>query len=677
MKEHVYLITNLDCINCASKVEKHLNKNDDFSDVTIDFVNKKIYLKTTLKSSKIIESVNTLINQVETGVSVQDVKAHNIKSNLNIKRYLIYISGFILLLITMVLDLGIIFYIISYIMLAHNIIIKSFKNIKRGNVFDENFLMIIATIAAFIIGQNVEAVMIIIFYQIGEFFQDVAIDKSRSSIKSLLEIRPNKANKVIEGNITEIEAANIEVGDILLVKANEKIPADGIIVEGDVYVDMSALTGESLPVSVTINDEVISGSINLGSPFKFKVNRSFEDSYATKIIDMVENASKNKSNVEQFMTKFAKLYTPIVVVSAIVILVIQIFLLNIDSTQAVTNSIIFLVISCPCALVISIPLGYFGGVGLSSKNKILVKGSNYLEAVNDITDIVFDKTGTITTGEFSVLNIETNMEKDDFINIVASIESNSSHIIAMSIAKLKYDKVIVNNIEEIAGQGLIAIIGEDTYKVGNRALTNYKQVSTFNTVVYVMKNDQELGYIELGDSLKGDITNTMKSLKEKGIKLHILSGDNKKVVENVAETVGIDDYYGELQVHEKIEKLESILGEKSTVAYLGDGINDAPALVRSDIGISMGNAANSVAIESSDIVFISDNPKDLLKIIDIAKRTRRIVYQNITLALGVKIFFLVLALFGVTTIYEAIFADVGVSLLAILNATRLTKMKLK
>jgi len=579
-------------------------------------------------------------------------------------------------------------YLIAYIIVGLEIVLKAIRNIFRGKVFDENFLMTIATIGAFFVGDFAEAVAVILFYQVGELFQSYAVDKSRKSITSLMDIRPDYANVKRNNEILKVDPEEVKIGEIIVIKPGEKIPLDGVIIEGNSMVDTSALTGESVPRELNIGDEILSGCINKNGLLAVEVTKEFGESTVSKILDLVENASTKKSKSENFITKFAKYYTPIVVIIAVFLAIIPPFIIpGAIFSDWIYRALTFLVVSCPCALVISIPLGFFGGIGGASKVGILVKGSNYLEALADAEIVVFDKTGTLTEGVFEVQKIEAvGIQKEELLKYVAYVESNSNHPISISIGKTygeEIDNTKIEEVEEISGHGIIAKIEGKEIIVGNNKLMEkqniaYDKTEEIGTILYVAIDKKYSGYILIADKIKQDAKEAIKKLKGIGIKQTVmLTGDRKNVGEKVAEELNIDKVYTELLPDAKVEKVEELLKGKSLkgkLAFIGDGINDAPVLALSDIGIAMGGLGSDAAIEAADIVIMTDEPSKVETAIKISKKTLRIVKQNIVLALVIKVGVLILTAFGLSNMWEAVFADVGVSIIAILNALRMLKM---
>lgn len=572
-------------------------------------------------------------------------------------------------------------FVISYLIVGLEIVLKAIRNIFKGKVFDENFLMAIATIGAFVIGEYPEAVAVMLFYQIGEAFQDYAVDKSRKSIISLMDIRPDFANIQRNGKIDKINPEEVNVGDIIVVKPGEKVPLDGIIVKGTSMIDTSALTGESVPKEVKEQDEILSGCINENGVLEVEVTKKFGESTASKILDLVENASSKKSKSENFISKFAKYYTPIVVVTAVLLAIIPPMIFN--GAEWIHRALTFLVVSCPCALVISIPLGFFGGIGGASKIGVLVKGSNYLEALSNTEIMVLDKTGTLTEGVFEVQQINPiDISKEDLIKYATYAESFSNHPIAISLKKA-YGKEIVNKkvseTQELPGLGVRAVIEGESIFVGNEKLMkenciDYIKSEEIGTILYIAVNNKFAGTIVISDKIKTDAKETIDKLKKDNIKkIVMLTGDKRKVGENVAEKLGIDEVYTELLPSDKVEKVENLMKNKSEngkLAFIGDGINDAPVLAISDIGIAMGGLGSDAAIEAADVVLMTDEPSRVVDAIKISKKTMTIVKQNIIFAISIKLIVLILSAIGISNMWQAVFADVGVSILAILNALR-------
>ena len=582
-----------------------------------------------------------------------------------------------------------ILYIVAYTIAGYDIILKAIRNILKGKIFDENFLMTIATIGAFCIKEFPEAVAVMLFYQIGELFQNYAVDKSRKSVASLMDIRPDYANVYREEEIERVDPDEVNIGEIILVKPGEKIPLDGTIVEGESMLNMQALTGESVPRKVTVNDDVLSGCINNDGILKIKVNKEFKESTVSKILDLVENASNRKSKSENFISKFAKYYTPVVVVVALLLAIIPPLIIKDASfSEWLYRALSFLVVSCPCALVISIPLSFFGGIGAASKIGVLIKGSNYLEALANTEIIVCDKTGTLTEGVFKVQEIDAiGYSDNDLLRYASYAENFSNHPISLSI-KQAYGKEIneklISKTKEISGKGVKAQVDGKNILVGNEKLMRendikFKKSEKIGTTVYVAIEGKFAGTILIADKIKDDSYKAVKLFKKNKVKkLIMLTGDQENISKSVANELNLDEYHAELLPQDKVSWVEKLMTQKSTegkLAFIGDGINDAPVLALSDIGIAMGGIGSDAAIEAADVVIMTDEPSKIASSINISKKTMRIVRQNIIFAITVKIAVLLLSAFGITSMWTAVFADVGVSILAILNALRILKVK--
>ena len=576
----------------------------------------------------------------------------------------------------------------AYLIAGYDILIKAIKNIIKGKVFDENFLMGIATLGAIGIKEYPEAVMVMVLYQIGEYLQDKAVEKSQNSITELMDIRPDYANIEKNGDLTKISPYEVKIGDTIIVKTGEKIPLDGIIIDGTATLDTSALTGESRPREVKIGDEAISGCINTNGLLKIRVTKEYGQSTVSKILDLVENASSKKTKTENFITKFAKIYTPVVVLAALFLAILPPLIFGSNFSVWINRALTFLVISCPCALVISVPLGFFAGIGGASKCGILVKGSSYLELLSKPETIVFDKTGTLTQGCFKVVKIaqQEDTTKEELLELTAYAESYSNHPIALSIKKA-YDKNIdknrISEISEIAGNGVRAEINGCSILVGNENLLknhniSYQKANETGTIVYTAKNSKFLGYIVISDKLKEDAQKAIIELKKLKLRTVMLAGDTEESGLTVAKELNIDKAYTQLLPIDKVDKIEDIIEQKTknkSVIFVGDGINDAPVLTRADVGIAMGGLGSDAAIEAADVVIMDDKPTKVATAIKIAKQTLTIVKENIAFALGIKVLFLILGAFGFVTMWGAVFADVGVTLIAVLNSLRALKIK--
>ena len=615
------------------------------------------------------------------------------------------ITAFVLFVVLMVLEhtgvleqlpsqwLVFLIYLIPYLVIGYDIVYKAVRNISHGQVFDENFLMMVATFGAFGVKEYSEAVAVMLFYQVGELFQNYAVGKSRQSISDMMNICPEYANIEEDGVLTQVDPDDVEVGTIIVVKPGERIPLDGIVTEGTSMIDTAALTGESVPRRATVGDEIITGCVNGSSTIKVKVTKAFEDSTVARILELVENASSKKAKVENFITRFAKYYTPVVTIGAVILAILPPLILGGGWADWIQRACIFLVISCPCALVISVPLGFFGGIGASSKIGILVKGSNYLEAVAEMTTIVFDKTGTLTKGEFKVSEVQPSADqnntigKEELLEIAAYGEGYSNHPIANSIREA-YGKTLsmerVTDTEEIAGHGIHTFIdGREVY-LGNAKLMDaqniaYTENKTAGTVVYVACNNVFAGSIVISDTVKEGSKDAIRDMKQVGVKKTVmLTGDRQAAADAVAAELGIDEVHAELLPADKVGQVEKLLGaqnEKERLAFVGDGINDAPVLTRADIGIAMGSMGSDAAIEAADIVLMDDDIRKIASLVKIARKTLGIVKQNIVFALAVKALVLLLGALGMANMWEAVFADVGVSVIAILNSMRTLNTK--
>ncbi len=698
----------LDCAGCSNKIEKLTNEMEEIETASLNFVTKKLKIKisTSIDEEKTIDKISNLVNKLEPGVKVvnnskerlvelQDHSHGHSHHHGDIHKkdlFKIILAG-LLFLIPYILKLEgtprLAVFLLSYLIVGSEIIIIAMKNVAAGIPFDENFLMTIATIGAFIIGEYPEGVAVMLFYQVGELFQGLAVNNSRKSIEALMDIRPDYANLIRDGKEEVVSPTEVHIGDYIIVKAGEKVPLDGVVVEGESTMDTSNITGESVPRSVKVGDLIYSGVVNNQGLLKVKVNKEFGESTVSKILDLVENASSKKAPMENFITKFARYYTPIVVYIALAIGIIPTLFFNGELKDWAYRAFVFLVMSCPCALVISIPLGFFGGLGASSKKGILIKGGNYLEALNDIDTLVFDKTGTITKGVFKVTEIISygDYSEEEVLELAAYGESYSNHPIGKSIIEAygrEIKKDYIENYQEISGKGIEVVINKDKIILGNRKLLEdnnigVREIDSIGTVVYIAKSDKHIGTIVVSDEMKDDIADSIKKLREMGIKKFImLSGDNEEIAEKVGQMALMDKVYGNLLPHDKVSILEKIMEDgshKAKVAFVGDGVNDAPVIARADVGIAMGGLGSDAAIEAADIVIMTDEISKISTGMKIAKNTKKIVSQNIAIAIGVKLIVLTLGINGMATMWQAVFADVGVSIIAILNAIRTLKVE--
>ena len=691
-KEELQLtLEGLNCANCARKIEEKVGKMEGLKESNLNFTTTtlNVKLERKVKEEHAINEIKKIVEALEPHVKVE--KKVSGKTNVQRAKFEVkptLIIGTILYLIAVIGDfkgaLALILFVASYLLIGGKVVLTAIKNIARGQLFDENFLMTVATIGAFSISEYPEAVAVMLFYEIGETIQGYAVNKSRSSISSLMDIRADYANIIIDGKEKKVSPETVKVEDIILVKPGEKIPLDGIVVEGESFVDTSALTGESVPRKIAVNDEILSGGINTNGVLKVKVTKKFGESTVSRILEMVENAANKKANTEKFITKFAKVYTPIVVALAILIAVVpSIFIKDALFSTWLYRALVFLVVSCPCALVVSVPLGFFAGIGGASKKGVLVKGSNYLELLKDLETVVFDKTGTLTEGVFTVTEINTNnIQKEKLIEVAAMAESFSNHPIAISIIKeygKEIDKEVIEEYEEIAGHGIKAVINNEEILIGNAKLMNqfnisYNEVDSIGTVVYCAINGEFKGSIVISDKIKENAAEALINLKAAGVKKTVmLTGDNKKTAEKVGEKVNIDEVHSELLPLGKVKEVEKLLkasNKNGRLAFVGDGVNDAPVLARADIGIAMGGIGSDAAIEAADVVLMKDDINALVDAINVSKKTNKILWQNIIFALGVKVIVMVLGTFGIANMWTAVFADVGVTIIAIINSTR-------
>ena len=691
-KEELQLtLEGLNCANCARKIEEKVGKMEGVKESNLNFTTTtlNVKLERKVKEEHAINEIKKIVEALEPHVKVE--KKVSGKTNVQRAKFEVkptLIIGTILYLIAVIGDfkgaLALILFVASYLLIGGKVVLTAIKNIARGQLFDENFLMTVATIGAFSISEYPEAVAVMLFYEIGETIQGYAVNKSRSSISSLMDIRADYANIIIDGKEKKVSPETVKVEDIILVKPGEKIPLDGIVVEGESFVDTSALTGESVPRKIAVNDEILSGGINTNGVLKVKVTKKFGESTVSRILEMVENAANKKANTEKFITKFAKVYTPIVVALAILIAVVpSIFIKDALFSTWLYRALVFLVVSCPCALVVSVPLGFFAGIGGASKKGVLVKGSNYLELLKDLETVVFDKTGTLTEGVFTVTEINTNnIQKEKLIEVAAMAESFSNHPIAISIIKeygKEIDKEVIEEYEEIAGHGIKAVINNEEILIGNAKLMNqfnisYNEVDSIGTVVYCAINGKFKGSIVISDKIKENAAEALINLKAAGVKKTVmLTGDNKKTAEKVGEKVNIDEVHSELLPLGKVKEVEKLLkasNKNGRLAFVGDGVNDAPVLARADIGIAMGGIGSDAAIEAADVVLMKDDINALVDAINVSKKTNKILWQNIIFALGVKVIVMVLGTFGIANMWTAVFADVGVTIIAIINSTR-------
>ena len=702
----IFLMEGLSCADCASKIEEKINRLEGVKEAKVNFATMKFTLITDKKAefTVILKESLKIMDRIEPGMVIKGDypeqaggKRKEQKSTLTEmrnNRIRLGVGGVIFASAFLMGDQSIFRFLLfggSYLIVGGGILLRAGKNILRGQVFDENFLMSVATIGAFLIGEYPEGVAVMLFYRVGEYFQNLAVNRSRKSISDLMDIRPDFARVNREGKQIEVFPENVVIGETIMIKPGEKVALDGKVLEGQSSMDTSALTGESMPRDVNENDEVLSGFINTGGLLLVEVTKNFGDSTVSKILDLVENAGNRKAPTENFITKFAKYYTPIVVFTALGLAIIPPLMIEGASfNDWIYRALVFLVISCPCALVISIPLGFFGGIGGASSRGVLIKGSNFLEALNQVDTVVFDKTGTLTKGKFSVIDIAPSegVSKDELMKYGAHGEYYSNHPIAKSIMEAFRGTIQENQIQnliEIPGNGIKVLYRGKKLLLGSEKWMEshnirYQKSDTPGTLVHVAYNNEYKGCLEVADEIKDDAKAGITQLKALGIKnIILLTGDRRKVGEKIAGILGIDEVYCELLPQDKVIKLEEIQerkGSKSTrkkVLYVGDGINDAPVLARADVGVAMGGLGSDAAIEAADVVIMNDEPSKLVEAIKVARRTRGIVWQNIIIAMGVKMIFLILGAMGIASLWEAVFADVGVAVIAILNAMRVMK----
>jgi len=694
-KSFILNLEGLNCAHCGAKIEESINKLEKVKDASLNFMSKEIMIEpqNIKDKKKLIKEITETVKKIESGVKVseKEFKKSDFEENEDKGPAVILTRlavGVLLFAAGLIIDMSeymnLALFIAAYLITGYDVVWSALRNITKGQIFDEKFLMFIATFCAFFIKEYNEAVAVMIFYQLGEFFQERAVERSRKSIKNLMNIVPETASVIDGENIKSVKPQDVEIGDTVIVKAGEKIPVDGIVSEGSSYIDMSALIGESLPKSVSEGDEVLSGSINRNGILKIKAVKRYEGSTVSKILNLVENAGSKKSKTESFITKFAKIYTPAVVFSAVAIALIPTLIMGFDTFgQWFERALIFLVSSCPCALIVSIPLGFFSGIGYASKRGILIKGSTYLQTLKEVETVVFDKTGTITKGIFSVDKIITKgMDEKTFMKLAYSVEKLSNHPVARAVvakyeADFGYDCFEVLNFEEIGGYGIVGEIESKKIIVGNFKLMkkysiNVSEEFTEDTNIFVSYDNRFAGEILVCDTIKEDSFSAVKRLRDRGLKTIMLTGDKKEAAVNVAKKLSIDEIYSDMLPQDKVEKLEEIMeiNKSGKVLFVGDGINDAPVLAMADIGVAMGGVGSDAAIEAADVVIMNDELSKIDAAIRISKSTLSIIKQNICFVLGVKFIVLMLAVFGLATMWLAVFADVGVALLAVLNSMR-------
>ncbi|HAQ0823364.1 heavy metal translocating P-type ATPase [Enterococcus faecium] len=689
-----YRLEGLDCANCAMKIEKGVQKINGVKEATVNFTSGKLTIDAEEDHLATIEQeTKKVVKELEPDVKVTEIDKEKVSEHGNEKerntlfRILFSLAGIALLLLFDFNEpIRLIGYLLIYLLIGYDVVKKAVMNIVKGKIFDENFLMSVATIGAMLIGEYPEAVAVMLFYQIGEYFQGLAVSHSRKSIRELMAIRPETAHVQTAEGLMTVNPEDVQIGQFVLVKPGERVPLDGTIIEGESLVDTSALTGESVPKSVYVGETVLSGFINKNKPFLVQVEKSYENSTISKLLELVENASSKKAPAENFITKFARYYTPVVVGLAVLLAVLPPLVVSGAAfSEWIYRALTFLVISCPCALVISVPLSFFGGIGGASKIGVLVKGSNYLELLAQTETVVFDKTGTLTKGDFSIQTIDTKIDPKIFMQYVASAEQFSTHPIAQSVLEGYAGPLLpTTNIQEFAGEGILAEVDGKQVLVGNHKLMERFEISfpssqEIGTLLYLAIDQSYSGYLVIADTLKEDAVDALVQLKQAGVKNTVmLTGDSKKIADHIGKQVGVDKIYSELLPEDKVQRLEKILQRNNKkTAFVGDGINDAPVLARADVGIAMGGLGSDAAIEAADVVIMNDQPSKIAEAIHLAKKTLKIVKQNIVFAIGIKILVLALGAFGFASMGDAVFADVGVTVLAVLNAMRSLHVKNK
>lgn len=678
LKKYKYRLNNLDCANCANKIEERLKKENDLSDVVVNF--SSLTLSFMSNDDIKIEDISNIVTKIEPEVVVTkiDEEVKETKKNYNLIRLII---GIIIALLGLYVNfnneiINKILIIASYVILLYRTFKVAFKMLIKSHTINENALITISAIGAYFVDKQMEGLMVIILYEIGKILEEKAVNNSRNSIKDLMNIKQDFANKVVGDKTKVINVEDVKINDILIIKKGEKIPVDGIIIEGETKLNLFSLTGESDLVNKKENDEILSGSINEGKVIKIKATKLFNDSTVSKILSLIEDATDKKSKTETFVAKMAKYYTPIVLMISLITFICFILFTDLTTYESIYRALVFLVISCPCAIAISVPLSYFTGIGVSSKNGILVKGSNYLDLLSRVNKIVFDKTGTLTSGAFKVISfnlLDSSYSEDYILKLYALGENLSNHPIAKSI--MNYVNIEVNekvkNHKEIEGLGVSYTYDDKKIKIGNNKMFDLKDDGSLN--IYLSISDKIVSSLTINDGIKEGVENTLKELSKKGIETYMFTGDSKENALSISEKLNIDKVYYELLPTEKYEKLEELLNDKDVVAFIGDGINDAPSLKRADIGISMGSIGSSSAIEASDIVIMDDDISKINKAISISNKVKRIIKENLVFSIGVKVLILILSAIGIANMWQAVFADVGVTIISILNTLRIMK----
>lgn len=692
MEKLVLELVGLDCPNCAQKINQRVSKLSNVYESDMDFINKKMTVKAD--SNSVVEDIKRIVHELEPDVEVKPFERHSHtheKKNRTREVLEIFVS-LVLFILSFIISADVPKLIISLLAFAvagYGVVISAVRNLLKGEAFDETLLMTIASVGALCIGDVREGAAVMIFFRVGELFQDIAVEHSRKSITSLLSLKSDTVNIKVGNEIKEIETEKVQVGDIMVVRAGERVPIDGIIVNGSSAFDTSALTGEAIPVEAEENSEILSGSVNLTSVVEIKASKKYEDSTIAKILEMVENASGRKADAEKFITKFARIYTPIVVAAAALLVLVPSVITGFSQFSTwLYRGLLFLVISCPCALVISVPLSFFAGIGGASRKGILIKGAKNIESLSKLKSVALDKTGTLTEGKFKVVDIVPSgdkVQKDYILKLSAYAESMSTHPIAKSIVeeyKQPINSDILSNVVEEAGNGVKANVNGHEVLCGTRKLLEKNNVSAElkydnTTCVYVALDGEYLGAVLLGDNIKPTSKSAIKQLKSKGISATLLTGDKKQTADNVAEKLGIDNVFSELLPADKVTKVEELIKDETNrnVGFVGDGINDAPVIARADVGFAMGGLGSDVAIEAADVVLMNDDPMSIPLSVSISQKTMRIVKENIVFAIGIKVLVMLMGAFGIADMWEAVFADVGVSVIAILNSLRAMRVK--
>ncbi len=678
MKKYKYRLNNLDCANCANKIEERLKKEKNLENVVVNF--SSLTLSFSSNDDIKMENINNIVTKIEPEVVVTDIKENStVKKNYNLIRLII---GIIVAILGLYVDfnnsiVNKILIILSYIILLYRTFKVSIKMLVKSHTINENLLITVSSVGACFVEKQMEGLMVIILYEIGKILEEKAVNNSRKSIKDLMNIKQDFANRIKNNKTEIINVEDVKIGDILLIKKGEKVPVDGVVIEGSTKLNLFSLTGESDLLFVKENNEILSGSINEKDVIKIKATKLFFDSTVSKILSLIEDATDKKSKTETFVAKMAKYYTPIVLIISILTFIFLILFTDLSAYESIYRALVFLVISCPCAIAISVPLSYFTGIGVSSKNGILVKGSNYLDLLSSVNKIVFDKTGTLTSGAFNVTDfkmLNKDYDEDYILELYTLGESLSNHPIAKSIVNftgISIDNKNVKDYKELEGLGISYTYDSKNIKIGNNKLFNMKNDEGLN--IYLSIDDVVISCISINDGIKENVFETLKELKNKNVETYMFTGDSKENAISISHKLNIDNVYYELLPTEKYEKLEELLTKENVVAFIGDGINDAPSLKRADIGISMGSIGSSSAIEASDIVIMDDDISKINKAISISNKVKRIIKENLIFSIGVKILILILSVFGVANMWQAVFADVGVTIISILNTLRIMK----